>query len=108
MRSAAFFLPLLLCLQWTWAQAASEGVTGNDIIQTDGGNEKIEVRFEVQGVEATQDKSSSQTNITPDIWAELKELRDMAIEQKVELRNSNSKIETLEQENTGGTQHETY
>ena len=45
--------------------------------------------------------TSDQTNITPDIWAELKELRDMMIQHKVELRNSKSKIEKLEQENTG-------
>lgn len=94
MRTAAVFLPLLLCLYWTWAQGESGGVTGNDIIQADGENKNIDV----------------QTNTTPDIWAELKELRaelkelrDMAIEQKVELRNSKSKIEKLEQENTGDT-----
>ena len=38
--------------------------------------------------------TSDQTNISPDIWAELKELRDMVIEHRVELRK-------LEQENTG-------
>ncbi|XP_051266399.1 complement C1q-like protein 2 isoform X3 [Dicentrarchus labrax] len=84
MRSAAVFLVYLLCLHWTWAQGETGGVAGDDI----------------QGVKATHDQSSCQTNITPDIWAELKELRDMAIEQKVELRNSRSMIEKLEQENT--------
>ncbi|XP_074478797.1 cerebellin-1-like [Sebastes fasciatus] len=64
------------------------GETGNDIIQADGGNNNIEVQFELQG-----DQSSSQTSITPDIWAELKELRDMAIEHR-------SKIKKLEQYNT--------
>ncbi|XP_062292124.1 putative leucine-rich repeat-containing protein DDB_G0290503 isoform X9 [Scomber scombrus] len=84
MRRAAGFLVLLLCLYWTRAQGESGGVTGNDITQT-------EIQSEILG---------DQTNITPDIWAELKELRDMAIEHSVELRNSKSKMEKLEQENT--------
>ena len=90
MRRAAAFLALLLCLYWTRAQGESGGVTGNDITQT-------EVQSEILGVKATSD----QTNITPDIWAELKELRDMVIEQKVELRNSKSMIVQLQQDNTG-------
>ena len=90
MRRAAAFLALLLCLYWTRAQGESGGVTGNDITQT-------EVQSEILGVKATSD----QTNITPDIWAELKELRDMAIKHSVELSNSKSKMEKLEQENTG-------
>ncbi|XP_053183544.1 fibrinogen- and Ig-binding protein-like [Scomber japonicus] len=65
----------------------SGGVTGNDITQ---------IQSKILGVKSTND----QTNITPDIWAELKELRDMAIEHSVELRNSKSKMEKLEQENT--------
>ncbi|XP_042255202.1 heavy metal-binding protein HIP-like [Thunnus maccoyii] len=85
MRSAAAFLVLLLCLYWTRAQGESGGVTENDITQTD-------VQSEILGVKATSD----QTNITPDIWAELKELRDMVIQHSVELR----KMEKLEQENT--------
>ncbi|XP_067434980.1 uncharacterized protein [Thunnus thynnus] len=85
MRSAAAFLVLLLCLYWTKAQGESGGGTENDITQTD-------VQSEILGVKATSD----QTNITPDIWAELKELRDMVIQHSVELR----KMEKLEQENT--------
>ncbi|XP_053180773.1 heavy metal-binding protein HIP-like [Scomber japonicus] len=82
MRRAASFLALLLCLYWTGTQGESGGVTGNDITQT-------EIQSEILGVKSTSD----QTNISPDIWAELKELRDMAIEHRVELRK-------LEQENT--------
>ncbi|XP_062273495.1 adiponectin-like isoform X2 [Scomber scombrus] len=82
MRRAAAFLMLLLCLYWTRAQGESGGVTGNDITQT-------EVQSEILGVKATGD----QTIITPDIWAELKELRDIANQQSVELRK-------LEQQNT--------
>ncbi|XP_042255204.1 heavy metal-binding protein HIP-like isoform X2 [Thunnus maccoyii] len=85
MRSAAAFLALLLCLYWTRAQGESGGVTENDITQT-------EVQSEILDVKATSD----QTNITPDIWAELEELRDMVIQHSVELR----KMEKLEQENT--------
>ncbi|XP_053186850.1 lamin-B1-like [Scomber japonicus] len=82
MRRAAAFLALLLCLYWTGAQGERGGLTGNDITQT-------EVQSEILGVKSTSD----QTNITPDIWAELKELRDMVIEHRMELRK-------LEQENT--------
>ncbi|XP_053180776.1 uncharacterized protein LOC128364266 [Scomber japonicus] len=89
MRRAAAFLALLLCLYWTGAQGESGGLTGNDITQT-------EIQSEILGVKSTSD----QTNISPDIWAELKELRDMAIEHSVELRNTKSKMEKLEQENT--------
>uniref|UniRef100_A0A8D0A169 Cerebellin 17 n=1 Tax=Sander lucioperca TaxID=283035 RepID=A0A8D0A169_SANLU len=76
MRGATVFLALLLCLHGTWAQGEKEE------------NRKKEVQFEIQDAKATHDQSSSQTNISPEIWAELKELRDMAIEQMVELRNS--------------------
>ncbi|XP_053188118.1 heavy metal-binding protein HIP-like [Scomber japonicus] len=89
MRRAAAFLALLLCLYWTGAQGESGGLTGNDITQT-------EIQSEILGVKSTSD----QTNISPDIWAELKELRDMAIQHSVELTNSKSKMEKLEQENT--------
>ncbi|XP_042366680.1 heavy metal-binding protein HIP-like [Plectropomus leopardus] len=89
MKSAAIFLVLLLCLQWTWAQGESGEVTGKDT-ETEG---EKDVQFEVQGVRAAHDQSSRQTNITPDIWTELKELRDMAIEHRI-------KIEKLEQEKT--------
>merc|ERR1712002_793354 len=85
MRSAAAFLALLLCLYWTRGQGESGGVTGNDITQS-----------EILGLRATSD----QTNVTLEIWAELEELRNMTIEHSLELKNSKSKIEKLEQENT--------
>lgn len=72
MRRATVVLALLLCLQWTWAQ-------------TDRENKNSEVQFESRGAKAAPDQS--RTNVTPDIWAELKELRH--------------KIEKLEQENAG-------
>lgn len=80
MRRAAVVLALLLCLQWTWAQ-------------TDGENKNAEVLFESRGAKATPDHS--RTNVTPDIWAELKELRH--------------KMEKLEQENAGAARiHATF
>ncbi|XP_067434981.1 uncharacterized protein [Thunnus thynnus] len=82
MRSAAVFLALLLCLSWTRAQGVSGGGTESDITQTD-------VQSEILGVKATSD----QTNITPDIWAELEELRYVVIQHSLELRK-------MEQENT--------
>ncbi|XP_071341507.1 cerebellin-4-like [Trachinotus anak] len=93
MRGSAAFLVLLLCLHRTWAQAESGEGAESDIIQPDEENKNTEVQSEKQQVKETHDQSSSQTNITPDIWAELKELRDMVIKQGI-------KIENMEQENT--------
>ncbi|XP_034561701.1 complement C1q-like protein 2 [Notolabrus celidotus] len=81
MRTVAGFLPLLLCLVWTCAPVT----TGDNITQ--GGNREKGAQLETQ------------TDFSSEIWAELKQLRDMAVEQQVELRNSNRKIEELEQEN---------
>ncbi|XP_034004143.1 complement C1q-like protein 2 isoform X2 [Trematomus bernacchii] len=79
MRRAAVFLALLLCLLWTGAQGEDGGGTG-----------KKEGEFDIQGA---HDQSSSQTQMRTDLWAELKELRDMAIEHRI-------KIQRLEQDNT--------
>ncbi|KAJ4925293.1 hypothetical protein JOQ06_018028 [Pogonophryne albipinna] len=82
MRRAAVFLALLLCLLWTGAQGEDGGGTG-----------KKEGEFDIQGVKAAHDQSSSQTQMSTDVWAELKEIRDMAIEHRI-------KIQRLEQDNT--------
>ncbi|XP_033973604.1 COP1-interactive protein 1-like isoform X10 [Trematomus bernacchii] len=79
MRRAAVFPALLLCLLWTGAQGEDGGGTG-----------KKEGELDIQGA---QDQSSSQTQVSTDVWAELKELRDMAIEHRI-------KIQSLEQDNT--------
>lgn len=86
MRRAAVSLLWLLSLCWTWAQAENGGATGNN----------TEVPTEIQDCQ-----SSSQANTRPNIWAELKELRDMAIEQRLELKSSRSQMEKLQQENAG-------
>lgn len=85
MRAAVVFVPLLLCLHG--AQSDDGGATGIDISHTD--------TQEVQG------KIWGHMPITLNVWAELKKLRDMVIEQKVELNNSKSKVGKLEQENAG-------
>ncbi|XP_033964945.1 complement C1q-like protein 2 [Pseudochaenichthys georgianus] len=82
MRRAAVFLALLLCLLWTGAQGEEGGGTG-----------KKEGDFDIQAVKAALDQSSSQTQVSTDVWAELKEIRDMAIEHRI-------KIQRLEQDNT--------
>ncbi|KAF3835990.1 hypothetical protein F7725_028548, partial [Dissostichus mawsoni] len=79
MRRAAVFLALLL---WTGAQGEDGGGTG-----------KKEGEFDIQGVKAAHDQSSSQTQMSTVLWAELKEIRDMAIEHRI-------KIQRLEQDNT--------
>ncbi|KAL3066269.1 hypothetical protein OYC64_016257 [Pagothenia borchgrevinki] len=79
MRRAAVFLALLLCLLWTGAQGEDAGGTG-----------KKEGEFDIQGA---HDQSSSQTQMRTDILAELKELRDIAIEHRI-------KIQRLQQDNT--------
>ncbi|KAI9518690.1 hypothetical protein NQZ68_035081 [Dissostichus eleginoides] len=82
MRRAAVFLALLRCLLWTGAQGEDGGGTG-----------KKEGKFDIQGVKAAHDQSSSQTQMSTVFWAELKEIRDMAIEHRI-------KIQRLEQDNT--------
>ncbi|XP_033991742.1 myosin-11-like isoform X1 [Trematomus bernacchii] len=82
MRRAAVFLALLLCLLWTGAQGEDGGGTG-----------KKEGEFDIQGVKASHDQSSSETQMRTDVSAELKELRDIAIEHRI-------KIQRMEQDNT--------
>ncbi|KAK1904803.1 Highly reducing polyketide synthase azaB [Dissostichus eleginoides] len=86
MRRSAVFPALLLCLLWTGAQGEEDG----------GGTGKKEGELDIQGVKAAHDQSSSQTQMSTDVWAELKEIRDMAIEHRI-------KIQRLEQDNTGDT-----
>ncbi|XP_016524847.1 uncharacterized protein LOC107835780 [Poecilia formosa] len=90
MRGFAVFHILLLCQCWTWAHSKAD----NDAAQTlDQG-----LQVEIQGVETNQAESTNQTNGTVDLWAELKELRDMTIELKTDLKHYLSRIEKLEQE----------
>ncbi|CAB1340904.1 unnamed protein product, partial [Coregonus sp. 'balchen'] len=103
-----------------WSQGESGGVRQDDITQqghSEGGESKVrEVQIESQGTEATETThklTTGQTTTTPDIWTELKELRDMVhnmgaivMEQRVELsvtttelQLQRNKVEELEKEN---------
>lgn len=79
-------LVLLICLSGALAQGESQGIR--------------ESLIEGQRTEAT--------TITPEIWTELKELRNMVWEQRVELsvaktelQCQKNKVEDLERENAG-------
>uniref|UniRef100_A0A673BEJ5 C1q domain-containing protein n=1 Tax=Sphaeramia orbicularis TaxID=375764 RepID=A0A673BEJ5_9TELE len=81
------FLFFLLCLNWTWAQEESRG--NDESMLAEETDERSEIN------------ENKQKNISPDIWTELKELRDMVIKQEVDLSYSKTKIENLERETTG-------
>lgn len=83
MRGAAVTVVLLLCLHR--AQCDDGGPTWN-INRTD-----MQSKGGIQGPEG----------LTMNFWAELRGLRDMVIEQKVELHHSTNKMELLQQENAG-------
>ncbi|XP_008436804.1 heavy metal-binding protein HIP-like isoform X2 [Poecilia reticulata] len=90
MRGSAVFHILLLCQCCTWAHSEAD----NDAAQTlDQG-----LQAEIQGVETNQAENTKQINNTVDLWAELKELRDMTIELKTDLKHYLSRIEKLEEE----------
>uniref|UniRef100_A0A3P9PJP0 Cerebellin 17 n=1 Tax=Poecilia reticulata TaxID=8081 RepID=A0A3P9PJP0_POERE len=79
MRGSAVFHILLLCQCCTWAHSEAD----NDAAQTlDQG-----LQAEIQGVETNQAENTKQINNTVDLWAELKELRDMTIELKTDLKH---------------------
>ncbi|KAI4900855.1 hypothetical protein NFI96_020446, partial [Prochilodus magdalenae] len=58
------------------------------------GDDQLTVEY-LEGTEL----DTNQTNIQPDVWAELKELRDMVVEQRVQLQCSQGQIEALKREN---------
>ncbi|XP_029979798.1 complement C1q-like protein 2 [Sphaeramia orbicularis] len=80
------FLVFLLCLNWTWAQEKNGGYD--------------ESKFTEETDEQSEINENRQKNTSPDIWTELKELRDMVIKQEVDLSYSKTKIENLERETT--------
>ena len=91
MKGTVALVALLLCLSETWVQGESTGV----VRDSDGGDiGKGEVQSERQRIEEAIDQSMSNLNITgsSDIWAELKWLRDMVVEQRVELRILDSRL----------------
>ncbi|XP_078144161.1 uncharacterized protein LOC139924445 [Centroberyx gerrardi] len=92
-------LPVLFCLCGTWAQGESGAAQENDFFQpgnsSEGRESRVkEVKTETDATETTHKQTDHQTTATiPDIWAELKELRDMVVEQRVELRNMGEKVD---------------
>ncbi|KAL7846346.1 hypothetical protein SRHO_G00213260 [Serrasalmus rhombeus] len=57
-------------------------------------------QLKVEDVERSE-QNTNQTSVQPDVWTELRELRDMVVEQRVKLQFSQSQIEELKNENTG-------
>ncbi|XP_036450693.1 uncharacterized protein LOC118824556 [Colossoma macropomum] len=45
--------------------------------------------------------NANQTSVQPDVWTELRDLRDMVVEQRVQLQLSQRQIEELKKETTG-------
>ncbi|KAL3041052.1 hypothetical protein OYC64_011937 [Pagothenia borchgrevinki] len=99
MRRAAVFLALLLCLLWTGARGSDGGGTG-----------KKEGDFDIQEVKAAHDQSSSQTQMSTDVWAELQranadllarvtasENKSTALENR--MSSSEKQVEELQREN---------
>ncbi|KAL1020513.1 hypothetical protein UPYG_G00001030 [Umbra pygmaea] len=77
MKGSATQLLLLFSLCGAWAQWESQGT---------------------EAKETTHKVMRRQTHSTPDIWADLKELRDMVVEQRVELRNMEAKLTDSQKE----------
>ncbi|XP_062323267.1 uncharacterized protein LOC134024680 [Osmerus eperlanus] len=95
MKGTVSLLALLLCLSETWVQGESKGV----VRDSDGGDiGKGEVQLERRSIEEAIDRSTSNlvTTVPPDIWAELLQLRDMVVEQRVELRILDSGLKETE------------
>ncbi|XP_023181578.1 heavy metal-binding protein HIP-like [Xiphophorus maculatus] len=93
MRRSVVFHILLLCQCWTWAHSEADSEAAQTVAQG--------LQAEIQGVEINQAESTRETNDTVDLWAELKELRDMTIELKTDLKHYLSRIEVLEEEKLG-------
>uniref|UniRef100_A0A673BB32 C1q domain-containing protein n=1 Tax=Sphaeramia orbicularis TaxID=375764 RepID=A0A673BB32_9TELE len=89
------FLVFLLCLNWTWAQEKNGGYD--------------ESKFTEETDEQSEINENRQKNTSPDIWTELKELRDMVIKQEVDLSyilesrlsSSETEVKELKRENAG-------
>lgn len=83
MRGAAVTVVLLLCLH---RARCDDGGAARNINRTD-----MQSKGGIQGPEG----------LAMNFWAELRELRDMVIEHKVELNHSTNKMEFLQRENAG-------
>ncbi|XP_071394382.1 complement C1q-like protein 2 [Centroberyx affinis] len=88
MRGALGLLLLLLAVCGSGAQ--EEGGGGGQVGEVRGSE------FQKKSQRDVAEESTEQSIATPDIWAEVKALRDMVVEQRVELRNMEARVESSE------------
>uniref|UniRef100_A0A667YJY1 C1q domain-containing protein n=1 Tax=Myripristis murdjan TaxID=586833 RepID=A0A667YJY1_9TELE len=94
MKTVVVLPVLLLCLCASWAQGESGGAGENDFFRnTQTESHMDDEKAETEATETTHKQTDSEKASVPDLWAELKELRDMVVEQRVELRNMREKME---------------
>ncbi|XP_014006146.1 uncharacterized protein [Salmo salar] len=92
MRGAVDLLVLLFCLSGAWTQEESGGVRESGITQ-----QGHSAGRESRGTEATE-VTSECTTMQPDIWDEMKALRDMVMEQREKLRTMEGRVTACEGE----------
>ncbi|XP_020331617.1 uncharacterized protein LOC109884022 isoform X2 [Oncorhynchus kisutch] len=92
MRGAVALLVLLFCLSGAWTQEESGRVRESDITQQGHSTER-----ESRGSEATE-VTGERATTQPDIWDEMKGLRDMLFEQREKLRTMEGRVTACEGE----------
>ncbi|XP_035601055.1 uncharacterized protein LOC118363876 [Oncorhynchus keta] len=92
MRGAVALLVLLFCLSGTWTQEESGRVRESDITQ-----QGHSAGRESPGSEATE-VTGERATTQPDIWDEMKGLRDMVMEQREKLRAMEGRVTACEGE----------
>nr|XP_023999843.1 uncharacterized protein LOC112077578 [Salvelinus alpinus] len=92
MRGAVALLVLLFCLSGAWTQEESGRVRESDITQ-----QGHRAGRESRGTGATE-VTSECTTMQPDIWDEMKGLRDMVVEQREKLRTMEGRVTACEGE----------
>lgn len=86
MKGSVALLVLLFCLS---RESGAQGAVG-------GVRESLLGRKEIETTETTHEQTDTQTSTTFDIWTELRQLRDMVVEQNVELRNMETRLKDNE------------
>ncbi|CDQ94238.1 unnamed protein product [Oncorhynchus mykiss] len=92
MRGAVALLVLLFCLSGAWTQEESGRVRESDITQ-----QGHSAGRESRGSEATE-VTGERATTQPDIWDEMKGLRDMVMEQREKLRTMEGRVTACEGE----------
>uniref|UniRef100_A0A8C7QSM6 C1q domain-containing protein n=1 Tax=Oncorhynchus mykiss TaxID=8022 RepID=A0A8C7QSM6_ONCMY len=92
MRGAVALLVLLFCLSGAWTQEESGRVRESDITQ-----QGHSAGRESRGSEATE-VTGERATMQPDIWDEMKGLRDMVMEQREKLRTMEGRVTACEGE----------